>query len=200
MARPKPPKIEPNEIPTRPKDELEVFLEKLYFRTLNSTRQLESGNLNKEWIAFETLGAIFPVLDGGLTHSDVKTAYPVQNWQDHTVEIPIGLLRAIVAGWQKYQASKSLTLGQSFGFEHLNRQGKSPMRTVSQRIDKNLKLAASVDVLYRQIGEEDPKNLASVLAEVAEKFGVSEKTVERAYAEYRELIQENLERVRLMRD
>lgn len=192
MAKPRPPKIEPEDIPVQPQDELERFLCKLYFRLRNGARAIEKGDLNESWVALEALGAIFPVLAEGLTHEQVKGAYPFEHWRDNTVELPVGLLRVVVESWLEYHGSESLSLGQAFGFEPLNRQGQRSMKRRAAKLDELHKLAAQVDIRYRAIGDEEPRSLDSVVAEVAEIFNVSERTVERAYAEFRVGIQENL--------
>ena len=192
MAKPKPPQIAPEDIPKTPDDQLERFLSQLYFRTLNSTSQLESGKLNKEWIALETLGAIFPSLDAGLPHDDAKSAYPFPSWQEDTVEVPVAVLRVIVDAWNRYHEKDHLTLGQAFGFEAVGRQGRHPMKKTAKAIDKQLRLAGQVEARYRQILGCEPRSLAEVVAEVAQENGVSETTVERAYSSFREQIDRNI--------
>ena len=200
MAKPKPPQIAPEEIPKTPRDELERFLSQLYFRTLNSTTQLESGKLNKAWIALETLGAIFPALDAGLSHDEAKSAYPFPSWREDTVEVPVAVLRVIVESWNRYHVKDHLTFGQAFGFEHVNRQGRRPMKQTANTIDKQLGLAGQVEARYRQIKGFEARSLAEVVAEVAEENGVSDTTVERAYSRFREQIDRNIGKLDLWQE
>lgn len=194
MANPKPPRIRPEDIPSRPADELELFKERLYFRLLNGKRSIDLAELNEAWVALEALGAVFPLLDEGVPYSEVRQAFPFPDWRDETVEVPRAALRAIISGWQDYQASETKSLGQAFGFEHLNRQGARSMKQVSRKIDYRRKIANQVEIRYRQVGNEPLRSLEEVMAEVAEMFDVSAKTVERAYADFRKVIDENLGR------
>ncbi|WP_171180683.1 hypothetical protein [Ruegeria sp. HKCCD8929] len=192
MARPKPPKIAPEDIPNRPEDEIDLFLNRLLFRIRNNNLEVENGKLNEAWVAFEVLGAVFPLLEAGLSHDDAKLAYPTEDWRQQTVEVPTALIKTIVEGWNTYRDSATLTLGQGFGFEALNRQGQSSMKRISEKIDHDRNLAAQVEIRYRQIGDEQASSLEAVLAEVAKEFSVSPKTVERAYKHHRRQLDENV--------
>lgn len=196
MAKPKPPRISLDDLPDPATSEFERFKDRLYFRLLNSKKQIDEGNLNEAWVAFEALGATFPLLDEGCPHDDLADAFPFPNWREETVEVPRAALRAILTGWQEYVESEAKTLGQSFGFEHLNRQGKRPMREVSRKIDSQRKMANDVESRYRQLEGAEARSLEDVVAEVADLHSVSTRTVERAYSDHRGFIDENLRRSR----
>jgi hypothetical protein len=180
MAKPNPPQIAPHEIPKRQENKFDEFLERLYFRIHNNVDQMNEGKINAQWVAFEALGAVLPALLNGFTHDDVKGAYPIASWRNETVEVPAEILHALVSAWNDYYANDK-TLGQSFGFEKLNRQGARPMKESQRKIDEARKLSNAVLIAYIQIGDDDPKSLEKALMQVSEKYGVSERTAERAY-------------------
>lgn len=105
MAKPNPPRIRAEDIPTRPDGELEQILERMYFRNLNNIDQVQEGHLNEAWGAFEALGMLFSLLDNGVPFEDAKASFPVPNWRKETVEVPVALVRQIVGGWHQYRTS-----------------------------------------------------------------------------------------------
>jgi len=192
MAKPRPPRIEPEDIPGRPTDELDVHLQRVYFRNINNIDQIENGNLNQAWASFEALAMLFPLLENDVPFEKAMAGLPVPNWRDETVEIPVALMRQIVEGWNTFRDSENKTLGQAYEFEHVNRQGKSPMKRKANELDAERRYANQVEIRYRKVGTEKAVSLADVIADVAEKFDVSESTVERSYARHRRFIDRNL--------
>ncbi|MDA8746661.1 hypothetical protein N9M66_00440 [Litoreibacter sp.] len=149
----------------------------------NNIDELDAGNLNGQWVALEALGSVFPLLKDGFSHDDIAGVYPISSWRENTVEVPIEILDLIVSSWNEYH-SGSKTLGQSFGFEKVNRQGSRSMKAVRTKIDETLRISNKVLAAYIQLDGEDPNSLENAISVVAADEGISESKAERAYRKY----------------
>ncbi len=199
MGRSNSPKVDLQQISAPPKDEFESFLEQVYFWLLTCHRLSEEGDLNKSWVAFEALGALFPVLDEGGSHDKVKDAYPFPAWREETVEVPLAVVRQLVLSWNKYKDSPVMSLGQAFEFEHINGQGRSAMRKKAAKINEGIKYANEVFGLYAETGDGSALSLEDAFSSVAERYGKSVSTIRDAFYRHRQAIEDNLQGQRARR-
>ncbi len=162
--------------------EFDHFLIKVNHRTNYLFEELQDGKLNTEVVALETLLSVFSTLaDDGRTHSDIKSAYPLESWQEETVEVPAELLRPLVQAWVKYKDSgPQKTFGECLGTEG-GGQGKKPLKAALKRVNLGKKYSNAVRLEYL-VAQHDGGRISweQAISIVAEEENVSAATVKRA--------------------
>ena len=161
--------------------ELDIFLDALFLRTNALLQEVDDGKLNGEIVCFETLISAFSALDEGRSHEEIKTAYPKDNWQEETIEIPKALIQLLLEGWVRYKAAgPQQTLGECFGLEG-GGQGREPLKAVLARINQSKRYSNGVMIEYLA-AQTDGKRISyeTAIGIVADREGVSHQTVKRA--------------------
>jgi len=122
----------------------ERFLANVRARIEQYVKKIDAGQVSEEFVAFELLCSIFSGHEGGLEAEKIRSAYPIDSWRENNVEIPVAIIRAIVGGWVKYQASEGkLPLGVAYGLEG-GGKGKRPMASTNQTLNRDQKLSNEV--------------------------------------------------------
>ncbi len=162
--------------------ELGDFLISVNDRTNCLLEEIRDGKLNNEILALETLLSVFSTLaDDGRTHSDIKSAYPLESWQEETVEVPAELLRPLVQAWVKYKDSgPQKTFGECLGTEG-GGQGKKPLKAALKRVNLGKKYSNAVRLEYL-VAQHDGGRISweQAISIVAENENESVATVKRA--------------------
>jgi len=174
-----------------------AFIFALYWR---ARALLDESGLPPAAIAFEVMQSALSALEGGLAHSDIADGYPVTAWRQDTVEIPRAWLRVLVQGWEKYKSgSTGSTFGEAFDFEGAG-QGKQPVRTRLQNLNKSIRLSNKAMVEY--LGERADGGTGSLeraCVAAADGQGVSEETAARAWKKHSKATQATLDYLRLLK-
>lgn len=138
--------------------------------------------------ALESLAVI-----GGCWRGYGKFEAPEMKMED-MVPVPIWVLDTIGAGWIRYRAQNipGRTLGEALGLEG-GGQGKRPAKEKWNAWFRDLGLARDL------FGARQTTTYEKAVAEVADRAGVSESTVARAWAEYGEQIQAAAESLTISR-
>ena len=118
----------------------------------------------------------------------IKDGYPVQSWRDETVTIPKGLLRPLIEAWVRYKdAPSGKTLGEAFNLEG-GGQGKQPLKSALQKINRDLSYSNEVLVEYfARSGTSQRISFDEAISRVAEREEKSHATIENASDKYRQL-------------
>ena len=161
--------------------ETERNLLRLKNYTLGLIEELEAGDLPKEAIAFETILSAFGASEGGLDHSAIKAAYPIQSWREETITLPKALIRVIVEAWVRYKsAPQGKTLGECMNLEG-GGQGNHPAKERIEQLNKEARLSNEVLIEYLALKAMGGHvTWEKAYASVAENTGVSEATAKRA--------------------
>lgn len=182
MPKPKPPRIDPAHIASVPEDARERLVAELYWRLRN---KLDDGGVSPAYVAFEVLVSVLAARKGGINGQDLEKIFPVQEWRENQVSVPESVLRVLVSGWIEWQGQDfSGTFAQAMGLEGASNQGVESMARRHRNTMLARKRAADVVTRYTDIGLNDLRSQEDVIAEVAEDYGVSPKTIQRAYKKF----------------
>jgi hypothetical protein len=158
------------------------FLMNLRARIEQYAKKIDAGQVSEEFVAFELLCSIFSGHEGGLEAEKMRSAYPIDSWRENNVEIPVAIIRAIVGGWVKYQASDAkLPLGVAYGLEG-GGKGKRPMASTNQTLNRDQKLSNEV-VLELELAKHQgyPISQDAAIQAVTDREAVGYETVCNAF-------------------
>lgn len=95
------------------------------------------------------------------------------------VEIPWWVAWAISVGWSAYIVDgATATLGQAFGVEE---RGQGKHRFVATQKTRNLRFGYALEVAYELASTQPRPSVEVAVSTIAERFGVSEGTVSKAW-------------------
>lgn len=171
-------------------DDFERYRTRLNARIEQYLARVEAGKVNKTFVSFELLWSIFSAHEGGYSHDEIKSAYPVQAWREDTVTVPTALLREVVSGWERYRAPENkATLDKCLGLS--GSKGTSPVKKLNRTIDTEKRRSNEVVIrlLEKELESGWIKQLA-VFHEVAEEESlrtgkkVEPRTIESAFQKH----------------
>lgn len=160
-----------------------AFVERLRARIESLT---EDGRFVKELIALEALESIMSAQVCGVSHDELKGAYPVEAWQRETVTVPADLLRVILDGWRAYKgAGAGRTFGECLSLEG-GGQGKQPQRATLQAYKREIRHSRLTGLGYLLDDEPSWEAAAFAVSEQEhDKLGTSPSSVLRASQKHR---------------
>ncbi|MFG6559230.1 hypothetical protein [Sulfitobacter sp. 1A15299] len=178
--------------------DFQKYKEVLSARISQLLERVEKGEASKEHVAFEVLWSTFSAFEAGMTHEDLKEAYPIEAWREDTVTIPRELAQRLAEGWGAYRNPESdLSLGHAFNLE--GGKGKSPTRKVNRTLDAELRRSNKVVamLLEARLNGNLIKQLSlfyEVAAEETKRTGrrVSPDTVRNAFRKHGDKTMEKL--------
>jgi hypothetical protein len=162
-------------------------------------KAVESGELCDEIVALEVLMSIFDARTHGVDHDDLEEMYHRIDWREHTITIPMELLRPIAFAWQKYRGAPSgTTIGECLNLEG-GGQGSHRQRSKLETINQHIGYANAVVLEYLAPANGEKSSWETAMSNVAEGKGVNPSTVRTAVRKYKSAIIEGLDQLGLLK-
>lgn len=135
--------------------------------------------------AVVTLVGLHLLDQDGTKHDAILETLPAM-WRADTVPIPVALLRPILEGWIQYKrAPTGKTFGECLDFEARVGQGSQPVRSQLEGEFRARSYAKEVwEEIFSATLQGTSLSKTAAIALVADRRGVSDKTIARALREH----------------
>ena len=182
-----PKRPDPNDVPTLNDYESAG----LYYRRLIDL--VAEGDLSKSTVALEVFVTLVAMYDAeGKDPQKFIDALQVKSFREHTVPVPVELLKVLAEPWQDYRKENgALSFSQKLGIDGKG-QGKG---NTAKRLNKLNRDVGLCNCVHLEIISDTDLSVESAISLVAENKEVSEDTVKQAYQKNKRWLLEYLEQI-----